>query len=113
MALEDNFKACRMMDKRTSADGYGGIVVRYEPGAEFMAGIVTDSSAEARVAYQQGLKRIYTIVTPELVVLSQGDVIRREEDGLLIRVTSNGIDMRPPGYSTLRFSQVQGEAVTE
>ena len=113
MALEDNFKACRMMDKTTAPDGYGGIKVTYVPGAEFMAGIVMDSSTEAKIAYQQGMKRMYTIVTPELVTLSQGDMVRREEDGLVMRVTSNGIDMKPPGYSAMKFSQVTAEAVTE
>lgn len=112
MAFTDFLTDCRMMDKRTIADGYGGVTVELVPGAEFRAAIVMDSTTEAQIAQQNGLKTIYKILTGELVSLTQGDIVQRMEDGLTLRVTSNARDMSTPKVAQAKFRQVNAEAVT-
>lgn len=111
MALQDFFVPCRIMDRKSVPDGYGGFTYQYVDGAKFSAGISTDSSTEARIAYQQGLKVMYSVVTGELVSLKQGDVIKRISDGLLLRITSDAVDMTTPAVAKVKFRKVTAEAV--
>lgn len=112
MALSDFFQPCVMMDRITTTDPLAGIVQSWQEGAEFEAGIASDATTTARIAYQQGARRMYTVVTPENILLEPGDRIKRKADGLLIKITSYGLDMTPPGMSDIRCHQVSGEAVT-
>ena len=83
----------------------------YTPGAEFRAGIATVATSEAVVAYANGTKTIYTVVTDELTSLAQNDVIRRENDGLTLRITSNAADMTTPAVAQVKFRQVTAERI--
>ena len=111
MALTDFFVKCVFLDKITLPDGYGGITTVYRNGAEFDAGIATNQSTEAEIAYQNGLKVLYSIVTTDLINLRQGDVIRRLSDGLTLRVTSDASDMHTPPMASQQYIKVTGEAV--
>lgn len=111
MALTDFFVKCRMMDKVTESDGFGGITTEYREGAEFNAGIATDQSTEAVIAYKDGMKVIYSIVTTDLVTLQQNDIVRRISDGLTLRVTSDAADMHTPPMSSQQYIKVTAEAV--
>ena len=107
--LQEAMESCIMMDKRTVADGYGGYIVEYVPGAEFDAAIVLNNSIEARVAQQQGVTALYTITTIKALNLQFHDVFKRSRDGKVFRVTSDGDDKKTPVSASLNMRQVSAE----
>ena len=107
--LSEAMTACTMIDKKTVADGYGGYVIEWTDGAPFDAAIVMDSSMQAKIAEKQGVTSLYTITTTKALNLQYHDVFRREEDGKIFRVTSNGDDKKTPVSATLNMRQVSAE----
>lgn len=110
MSLLDEFmENCIMLDKTTQADGMGGIITTWKDGAEFSAAITFDTSMEARAADKQGVKSLYTVTTANSFVLEYHDAFRRERDGKVFRVTSDGDDKYTPASATLNMRQVTAE----
>ena len=107
--LTDAFENCTMLDKRTVADGYGGFTTEWMDGAEFTAAIVFDTSMQARTAEKQGVSSLYTVTTRRTTVLQFHDVFRREKDGKIFRVTSDGDDKASPVTSSLDMRQCTAE----
>lgn len=107
--LSDAMENCTMMDKVTTADGYGGYIISWKEGAEFQAAIVLDSSMQARIGEQQGVTALYTITTNKNINLQYHDVLRRESDGKVFRVTSDGDDKHTPKSAGLNMRQVSAE----
>lgn len=107
--LSEAFEKCTMLDKVTAPDGYGGYITTYRDGAEINCAIVLDSSIEARLAEQQGVTGVYTITTRKNINLQYHDVLRRESDGKIFRVTSDGDDKHTPRMATLNMRQVSAE----
>lgn len=107
--LTDAFESCTMLHKTTTDDGYGGEMTSWVPGATFKAAITFDSSMEARTAQSQGVKSLYTVTTKKDKVLEYHEVFRRERDGKLFRVTSDGDDQATPASATLNMRQVTAE----
>ena len=107
--LSEAMESCNILDKKTASDGYGGYTVTYSEGAEFKAAIVLDTSMAARVAEQQGVKALYTITTETAMNLQHHDVFRRNSDGKIFRVTSDGDDKKTPASASLNMRQVSGE----
>lgn len=107
--LADAFETCTMLHKTTQDDGYGGEVAAWVDGATFQAAITFDSSMQARVAQSQGVKSLYTVTTKKNKVLEYHEVFRRESDGKIFRVTSDGDDKATPDSATLNMRQVTAE----
>ena len=107
--LDENMVNCIMQDKTSASDGYGGTTVTYKDGATFEAAIVLNTSMEARLAEQQGVKSLYTITTKKNVNLQFHDVFIREEDKKVFRVTSDGDDKKTPRGAVLDMRQVTAE----
>lgn len=107
--LSEAMDVCVLLNKQTTADGYGGYISTYTDGAEFQAAIVFDTSIEARVAEAQGVTSRYTVTTPRKMVLEYHDVFRRVRDGKLFRVTSDGDDKYTPKSAGLDMRQVTAE----
>ena len=107
--LTDSLEAFTMIDKTTVSDGYGGFSVEWVEGAEFIAAAVYDTSIEARVAGVQGVTSLYTVTTQRNVTLVYHDIIRRESDGKILRVTSDGTDKKTPPTAGLDMRQVTAE----
>ena len=107
--LSDAMEACTMLDKTTAPDGYGGFIPSYKPGAEFKAAIVFNTSLEARRAEAEGVKSLYTVTTSRATVLEYHDVFKRERDGKVFRVTSDGDDKYTPKSAALDMRQVTAE----
>lgn len=107
--LDDAMESCVILDKRTEKDGYGGVKTAYVDGAEFQAAIVFDSSMQARLASVQGVTDLYTITTRKNVVLQYHDVFRRQKDGKIFRVTSDGDDKATPASASLDMRVVSAE----
>ena len=104
-ALED----CTMLTKSVINDGYGGYTTTWTEGAVFDAAIVFDTSIQARTAEAQGVSSRYTVTTKRIMHLEYHDVFRRNSDGKIFRVTSDGDDKYTPASATLDMRQVTAE----
>lgn len=104
-AMED----CTMIDKTTVPDGYGGFTTTWIDGAPFTCAVVLDNSIEARTAEKAGVTALYTVTTNKNINLQYHDVFRREKDGKIFRVTSDGDDVHTPDSATLNMRQVTAE----
>lgn len=107
--LSEAMENCIMLDKVTTPDGYGGITTSWRDGAPFTAAIVYNNSMNARVANVQGVTSLYTVTTAKNVNLQYHDVFRRESDGKIFRVTSDGDDNRTPASASLNMRNVSAE----
>lgn len=110
MSLLDNaMEKTIIMDKTTSDDGRGGVITRYNDGAEILAAFSFNTSTEATIAQAQGTNNRYTVTTRKSVNLQYHDVIKRDRDGKIFRITSDGDDNYAPDSSTLNMRQVEAE----
>lgn len=110
MSLIDDFMdKCIMLNKITTADGYGGYIITWTDGAEFDAAITFDTSMQARTADKAGVTSLYTVTTSRALTLEYHDVFRRVRDGKVFRVTSDGDDKFTPASATLDMRQVTAE----
>jgi len=109
MLLYDAMTSCTMIDRRTVPDGLGSFTWQWVDGASFKAAIVKDNTLAARVAEKQGVTELYTVSVQKGVVLQFHDVFRRDEDGLVFRVTSNTTDSETPPVASFQIGQVSAE----
>ncbi len=110
MLIDAYKEGCVLLNKITTADGYGGYDTVWQDGAKFEAAITLDTSTQARVAEKQGVTALYTVTTTTALNLQYHDVFRRERDGKIFRVTSDGDDKRTPrGVGALDMRQVSAE----
>ena len=107
--LSEAMEKCIMMHKVTQDDGYGGEITTWQDGAGFDAAITFDTSMEARTAGAQGVTSLYTVTTRKVKTLEYHEVFRRESDGKIFRVTSDGDDKHTPGSASLNMRQVTAE----
>lgn len=107
--LDELMVNCTMIDIRTISDGEGGFDKTYTDGASFKCACTLDTSTAARVAESQGVKNLYTATTPKNVNLQFHNIFRREEDGKIFRVTSDGDDKKTPNSASLDMRQVSCE----
>lgn len=107
--LKKQMTECAILDKTTFNDGYGGFKYRWVEGGHFQAFCRFDSSIEAQIAEKQGVKSLYTVITPDTVVLQPRTVFRRLSDGKIFRTHSDGDDFNPPVGGTIRAKRVTAE----
>lgn len=107
--LTEAMEKCILLDKHTAADGYGGYSTTWTDGAVFKAAIVLDTSMEARTAEQAGVTALYTVTTEKSLNLQYHDVFRRDSDGKIFRVKSDGDDKKTPSSAGLNMRQVSAE----
>ena len=107
--LDDMMEQFHIMDKVTSDDGYGGVTTEWKEGATFQGVATFDSSMQARAAEKQGVTSMYTVTTPKSVVLQYHDIIKRDRDGKVLRITSDGDDKYTPASAGLNMRQVSAE----
>lgn len=108
--LSDAMELCTILNKKTGSDGMGGFLPpTWDDGADFNAAITFDTSIAARTAQAQGVKSLYTVTTSKAVTLEFHDVFRRNSDGKIFRVTSDGDDKKTPASAALNMRQVTAE----
>lgn len=100
---------CTLIERTRVPDGEGGWNNRWVDGMSFQAAITHDSTLQARVAESEGMTATYTITTDKSMPLDFHDVFRRESDGQIFRVTSDGTDLKTPPSATFQVSQVSAE----
>lgn len=107
--LSEAMETCVFLNKQTVRDGYGGYKTTWTEGVDFKAAIVFDTSIEARAAEVQGVHSLYTVTTERGLTLEYHDVFRRDRDGKIFRVTSDGDDKFTPASAGLDMRQVTAE----
>ena len=109
--LSQAFELCTIINRQKVNDDYGGFVNEWVDGAEFQAAIVFDASMQAKVAEKQGVSSLYTVTTSRSMTLEYGEYFRRERDGKLFKVTSDGDDRFSPKSATLDMRQCSAEEI--
>lgn len=107
--MEDFAETCTFLVKSRVSDGEGGWTTEWVEGMTFRAAIVNDNTLRARVAESEGMRATYTVTTDKSMPLDFHDVFRRERDGQVFRVTSDGTDKLTPKTTTFQISQVAAE----
>ena len=107
--LDEAFEPFTIIDKRTVADGYGGFITEWIDGAEIRAAVVLDTSMQARIGEAQGVKNVYTIVTKKNINLQPRDIIRRNSDSKMFRISTDGYDKKTPNSAELNMRTVTAE----
>lgn len=111
--IEQAQEPCTLLEKHSISDGEGGFITIWEDSAEFVAAIIPDTTTRAIIAEKQGLSKIFRVTTPKNALLSFRDIFRRDRDGKVFRVTSDGSDEQTPPNSGLPpFSRVTAEEYT-
>lgn len=110
MNLLDTMKeSCVMMNKTTLPDGMGGFIPTWVEGAAFDAVIRKDSAPEVRVAEQQDVNEMFTVIVAKSVPLEYHDVFKRLSDDAVFRMTSSVRDDAAPSPSTVQIAKGTAE----
>jgi len=109
--LAEAFSECTLMLRVVDAetDGRFGQQAHYEPGDAFMAILQKQQTDERTQGGGQYTREKYRIVVSAEIELSAGDVVRRESDGLTVRLTANTRDGAAPTASTLQIAKADCE----
>lgn len=105
------FEGFHIMDKTSYTDPMTGPGFTWSEGAAFNAGITADNSSEARIAYQQGAKVIYTIVMEPTLSLSIGDRIKRDKTDDILKITSDPRDFETPVVAKVKLKTCTAEVI--
>ena len=90
-------------------DPVGGYKDDYQDGVTFKAAVIKNSTTEAQIAEKNGISEIFTIVTDKSMVLEFHDVLKRQSNGKIYRVTSDGDDKHTPSSAGLDMRVVSCE----
>ena len=107
--LENAYEEYVLLNKIRTSDGMGGYVTEWSDGATIKGAMVFNSSMQARTAQAQGVSSVYTLTTKKNITLEYHDVLRRERDQKIFRVTSDGDDSFTPKTASLDMRQVTCE----
>jgi len=107
--MADWATSCTLLEKTRIPDGEGGWDTTWSDGAKFDAAIAHASSIEARVAESEGMASTFTVWTEKGITLEYHDVFRRDSDGQVFRVTSQGGDEQSPDRATFDLTHVSAE----
>ena len=107
--FENMFEQFSLLEKQRTPDGAGGFLVEYVDKGTFEAVVVMNSSMQARIAEREGVTSVYTVTTRKNVALDFHDVIRRESDSAIFRITSIGTDIQSPNFASFDIKQMQAE----
>ena len=108
--LDEAMQECVLMNRTTARDSYGGRIDSWAESAfTFSAAFAYNTSVQARVAEQSGIKNMYTVTTLKLVKLNFNEIFKRLSDGKFFKVTSDGADNKTPDSATLDMRQYTAE----
>lgn len=107
--LTNAMEPCVMMDKTTVNDGMGGFTYTWVEGATFDAFVRKESAPEIRVAEQDKVKEMFTVVVNRNVTLEYHDVFKRLGDGAIFRATSSTRDEKALEESTIPIARANCE----
>lgn len=105
MLWQEFMEECVRLERTSTPDGQGGQTTSWSPSKPFEAAVVRDSATVSTVADKAEPSATFTVTTQ--VPLSFHEVIRRESDGLVVRVTSEATET--PGMASFAFVQYGAE----
>lgn len=108
MLLDDVKEAFILMDLARTSDGEGGYTQSWVEGAEFQGVKALNTTTEAIIAQQQGLKAIYSLLVPKSLPIAYQDIVK-DEQGDYFRVTSSPKDKQTPDISALDMQYFTAE----
>lgn len=107
--LTNNMEPVIKLLRASASDGMGGTETKeWRDGCGFLAAIVPDVSTEVEVANKKHTKNQYIVITERGALLRHHDVIRRERDGKIFRITSDAIETSPKS-AALALEKVTAE----
>ena len=110
MSLIDKLaRTCELLERVEHPDGQGGTMTDWMPAMRFPAVFEKVDSREGSTADKSAAIERYKITTPKRIGLKHNDVIRRINDGLVLRVTSDSDNTSPPSFATFVLEQVNAE----
>lgn len=92
---------CTLLEHVRVPDGMGGSTMAWSDGMTFDMVFERNGSTEALIAEQQGFTRTYRGYVKKTMGMKYHDVLRREADGKIFRVTDDGDDSHTPDTSPL------------
>lgn len=107
--LDEAFENFVILNKVTSSDGYGGIDTTWTEGAVIQGAIVYDGSTQMKIAQAMGVTSAYTLTVRKGLEFDYHDVIRRQSDGKIFRITSNSDELKTPKSAGLNMLQYSAE----
>ncbi len=107
--LKDYFEPFMLLRLRGVPDGAGGQHRVLTDDVPFLAGITQTAGRSEEIAGQSALHATPVLLHELDVTLEYGDIVRRERDGALYRVTGRTRDMMTPAFSGLQYAQVPVE----
>ena len=107
--LDQATETFTIIDKTTTSDGVGGYKTVWVDGASIQAASRLDNDPIERIAQAQTTQGAYTIITKKNITLGFHDVLRRERDKKIFRVTSDGADNKTPESANLNMRAVSAE----
>lgn len=111
MLIDDFYESFTELIPVSIDDGEGGTTTTWMEGDRFLAAAVKGRIPEMIAAERAGSAPEYTLTisgnTP--VKLAYHDVVKRDSDGMIFRMTSSTADSRPPKCATFKFFQVRCE----
>ena len=94
--LNETMEAVTLMMRDSSSDGRGGYQTKgWKEGIGFLAAIVPTASKETVIADKKQVQNRYIVIAQWGALLRYHDVIRRERDGKIFRITSDAIETTP------------------
>lgn len=103
---------CRMIKSRTP-DGQSGSSGAWTEGESFQACAVRDQTGRKAQSSEKGGKPDaiagYSVLTVRAVMLPFHAVIKRQRDGLILRITNDGQDAQTPEGARLDLRMVFAE----
>ena len=110
--LDEYMENFVVVNKIIAADAYGGTKPTYIDGAVIRAALPYDNSIENKIAQAQGVTNIYTITVKKDVNLDYHTILRRESNGMILRITTNGDDNQTPDSAGINIRQYTAEQYT-
>lgn len=108
--LLDGFsRKCVLLEKRRTPSPEGGWTTEWADGAGFINQRALDSSMQARIAEQEGVTSLYTVLVDKEFPIERGDYFRDVKLNQTFRVTSDPEDTEAPDFSNLPFKYFTAE----
>lgn len=107
--LEEAFESFTILNKVTESDGYGGLITSWSDGPVIQGAIVFNGSTQMKIAQSMGVTAAYTLTVRKSIVLDYHDVIKRNSDNKIFRLTTNSDDLKTPNSATLNMRQYSAE----
>lgn len=110
--LDEYSKEYTIINKSIVPDGVGGTKTEWVDGAVIEMAESFDNSVEMKIAEKQGVTSKYSFLAKSNIILDYHTVLRRNEDGVVFRITSQSTDAKTPSSSALDARYYEAELFT-